>query len=290
MNTRFKKHFGDFLFCLLSLTGVVILFIPVSTVNIIRAEVSSFLAPMFALLSPPQADAASLSSRNAGDTAMENLELKAENARLKYQLDLVNECEEGRETLKNLNISSEEGGIQGKNAIAATLIARPVYKARALYVLDKGTCDGVTVGSGVMCRGIAVGKVVAAADRVSLMAPVTHCACQIPAWIAELNVGGQLQGADDQRGRRSASLKFVPRRESVQPGMRVVTSGLDGAFPAGVLIGLVARIVDQDAAFHDITVEAALPAQYVREVWILPRRFIPLIHEKQGDVDAMPNE
>lgn len=173
-----------------------------------------------------------------------------------------------------------------ENAIPATLIARPVYKARALYILDRGRMDGVQQGAGILCRGIAVGRIVAVSDRASLMAPVTHPACQLPAWILQNQIGGQLQGADNTRGRNAAKLMYVPRRESIQPGEIVSTSGLDGAFPPGILIGTVQGVRRADAAFHDITITAALTADRIREVWILKRRFIPIIHEKQGELDA----
>jgi rod shape-determining protein MreC len=290
MNRWLHKHAGDAVFCTLSLAAAALLFLPVSTVTSVRVRAATTLAPLFALVSPPPAHASSTIDLDADAVALENTALRADNAKLAYLLSEQLERDEGLDTLRKLY--EEHPGVTPESvpagAIPASLIARPTYKARSLYVLDKGADDGVETGAGVICRGAAVGRVVAVSGSASLMAPVTHPACQVPAWIVEMNVGGQLKGADDRRGFHAACLNYVPRREAVQVGMRVVTSGLEGAFPPGVLLGTVSKVAEQDAAFHDLTVEAALPAQCARDVWILPKKHIPLVHEKQGTLDETP--
>lgn len=85
----------------------------------------------------------------------------------------------------------------------------------------------------------------------------------------------QPSGADailEGRGDNMSFLKYVSRDTDVEVGQRVVTSGLDGIYPEGLLIGYVERVRKMDGDFfQDVVVRPAQNLNAVEEVAILKR-------------------
>lgn len=65
-------------------------------------------------------------------------------------------------------------------------------------------------------------------------------------------------------------MKYIPPLSSVKTGDVVVTSGLTGGFPRGVLIGEVARVEEsEDSLFHTAEIVPAVKFRYLDEVLIV---------------------
>ena len=81
-------------------------------------------------------------------------------------------------------------------------------------------------------------------------------------------VDGILQG----RGGQSCYLKYVQKNSDVRIGDKIVTSGLDGLYPEGLLAGYVTSVRSGDKyLFHEIEVEPSQNISSVEEVVILRR-------------------
>jgi len=67
-----------------------------------------------------------------------------------------------------------------------------------------------------------------------------------------------------------AQLKYVPRTADVTIGERVVTSGLEGNFPAGVPVGTVSAVVrERGEMFAKVYVTPEVPFPSLEEVLVV---------------------
>ena len=65
-------------------------------------------------------------------------------------------------------------------------------------------------------------------------------------------------------------LKYVKRSEDIQEGDRLVTSGLDGVFPKGIVVGTVVKVRKQTLGlFQHIEVMPAVSLTRTEEVLIV---------------------
>jgi rod shape-determining protein MreC len=83
------------------------------------------------------------------------------------------------------------------------------------------------------------------------------------------------QGIVHGDGRGGLTLDNVPNQTEVTVGERVLTAGIDGVFPAGLLIGVVSRPPEPGQQFHRISVTPAVDFARLSEVYISDKAGIP---------------
>lgn len=151
----------------------------------------------------------------------------------------------------------------------ARLIARREVFGDALLGLEAGTQDGVREGAGVLYRGAAVGRVVSAGPRACSIAPVTHPGLRVAARLVNARAEGLLSGSSAEDGSPRGVLEVYARELQVQPGEQVVTSGLDGCFPPGHLLGYVKDFKRLDEMRWSLTVLPACDAAATEGLYVL---------------------
>ena len=78
------------------------------------------------------------------------------------------------------------------------------------------------------------------------------------------------QGIIRGDGARGCELKYILKNQDVQEGEVVVSSGIGGVFPKGLLIGVISRADRQDAGlFFKISVTPFVDFSKLEEVLIL---------------------
>lgn len=125
-----------------------------------------------------------------------------------------------------------------------TIGARVIATAATPYVrtltVDRGAEDGVHADDAVIAPEGIVGRIVGApgprASRVQLL--IDHLAAA-GARVERTRASGIVTGGDDGTELR---MEYVSNHEQVRVGDRVVTSGTDGIYPPGFLIGTVASV------------------------------------------------
>ncbi len=136
----------------------------------------------------------------------------------------------------------------------ARIIARSLPEDESKVILDKGSRDGVTTGSTVVVgQGIVFGVVSGVSETTSTVTLLSSAESKVPAEIL-----GKKKTVGLLEGREGAvlSLQFVPRDSGITRGDVVVTSGLEGKIPEGLLLGTVTEVVDmQSAPFEEALVE-----------------------------------
>jgi rod shape-determining protein MreC len=154
--------------------------------------------------------------------------------------------------------------------IAAEIIGNDPDNLFSALVINKGRKDGISVNMPVIAYQknektrtcdmtptgtVLVGKVVQAAQFESLVMPIYDSTSYISARLGESRIEGIVEGRDSPDV--PLLLRFVRRqtRGEIGIGEQVITSGLGGVFPSGILIGRVSRVLYQDT---DTSIEIEL--------------------------------
>ena len=112
--------------------------------------------------------------------------------------------------------------------------------ANWFYILwiNKGTDDGIAKDMVAVTPIGPVGKVHRVFNTAASIILLTDVNSSIAVRLQSTRVGGILEG----KGDGTCSLKYVSKRVEVKTGEKVVTSGLDGIFPEGLLVGYVSEV------------------------------------------------
>ena len=124
------------------------------------------------------------------------------------------------------------------------------------FILNQGSKNGLKPGMGVSQNGIALGRIIEASDHFSLALPIIN---QEVEWSARIGSAGPVSRLLwDAHDIGRAQLQDLPRSATFSPGDSVLTSGFQGYFPAGMLIGWIADETPEfDGQFLTIGIELA---------------------------------
>jgi rod shape-determining protein MreC len=133
-------------------------------------------------------------------------------------------------------------------------------------LINKGTADGLRVGLPVLSEQGVVGRIIETAWHASQVLLLIDENSNIDALIQRSRAHGILQGA----GSSGCNLKYISRVEEVHAGDVVLSSGLAGVFPKGLLIGVVTGASRKgEGLFQKIDVAPAVDSGKVEEVLAL---------------------
>lgn len=146
--------------------------------------------------------------------------------------------------------------------------------------INVGQADGVAVGMPVVTGGaVLVGRVVETGLHTSKVRLVTDTGHSVAAILQQSRATGLLVGQPDG----SLRLTYIPQEDTVRVGDVVLTSGLGGAFPRGLVLGQVTQVVKQDfALFQEAIVNPAVDYRRV-ELTLVVKSFQPLVQEESGE-------
>jgi rod shape-determining protein MreC len=165
----------------------------------------------------------------------ESLRRELDAVRLRWQMDRAGaQRVRGLEALLGLRSSA------GLATISARIIAGDATPYFRTVTIDRGRSDGVRRDSAVLSAAGVVGRIVgepgSRASRVQLLIDRNAAAGAI---IERTRVDGLVTGdVDDQL----LQMAYVSNLEDVEVGDTVVTSGVDGIYPKGFVIGDVALV------------------------------------------------
>jgi len=165
----------------------------------------------------------------------ENEELRARVTELETAMVRLAELEQSNKRLADLLRFRSQ--LRGK-VLGARVVGRDPLPWFGSFVIDLGRADGVRSGLAVLAPGGVVGRVTEVGRRSSRVMLLTDNDSGIDAVVQRSRARGIVQGARDGGCR----MNYLRRDVDVVPGDVVVTSGLDGIFPKGLLIGTIAEI------------------------------------------------
>ena len=141
-------------------------------------------------------------------------------------------------------IVGKEADLRDYNPIQATVIARNPDQWEEKVILNKGESDGVKENMAVMTARGLIGKVSLVTDFTSTVELIST---QNPNYrVSAMVIGGEegvfglIEGYDAER--RELLLKRIDAEIELEVGQQVVSSGLGGIFPKGLIIGEITEI------------------------------------------------
>ncbi|OCS88442.1 rod shape-determining protein MreC [Caryophanon tenue] len=213
-----------------------------------------------------------------------------ENERLKARLDefavleaQVSELQLENEKLRAVVEKTED--LSDYESIQATVIARNPDQWEEKIILDKGSAQGVEVNMAVQTATGLVGKVVLVTpftSEVELLFtnnPNYRVSSMILGEKEE--VYGLIEGYDVERG--ELMMKRIDSDASIEEGEKVVSSGLGGIFPKGILIGEVTEVTTDDFGLTKLAyIKPAADFSLLDHV-IIAKRSVTAIDGYDGD-------
>lgn len=166
------------------------------------------------------------------------------------------------------------------NASCGDVVGQEPNPYLRYITINVGQADGVAVGMPVVTGGaVLVGRVVETGPHTSKVRLVTDTGHSVAAMLQQSRATGLLVGQADG----SLRMIYIPQEDTVQVGDVVLTSGLGGAFPRGLVLGQVTQVVKQDfALFQEAIVNPAVDYRRV-ELTLVVTSFQPLVQEEPGE-------
>ncbi|MEE2757812.1 MAG: rod shape-determining protein MreC [Myxococcota bacterium] len=184
-------------------------------------------------------------------------ELETERAKL---TNIKNENEQLRNLL---GISEERKDLRLRMAKVARKSASSFSR---VVGIELEASQGLEVGMSVIASGGLVGQIRAIVNEKPEVLLVTDARSAVDVVLEKSRTRGIAVGSGDQRTYR-AELKYVDRAESAQDGERVLTTGDDGRFQAGLLLGTVR--LDPRAPRRQISVIPAVHFEALDLVYVV---------------------
>lgn len=198
------------------------------------------------------------------DTVEDNRALLEENRTLRAVLIQSDEVRLENERLRLLLDFKETQEIA---TLPARVIAEDASSWFRTVMIDKGLEHGVTEGMPVVVAEGVVGRVVRSSPRFSRVLLITDASSAVASLLQHNRARGVCRGQGEQ-----LVFDFVLRQEEVRVGDRVVTSGMGGVFPKGLVVGSVGSVERQEfGLFQAIEVVPAVDFSHLEEVLVMLR-------------------
>ena len=164
----------------------------------------------------------------------ENNSLRSRLTALEVQNSKLTELESENRRLRDL-VGFVEPGVH--RAVSARVIGHNASNWMQVLTVSAGTSDGVKTGMPALQGNGVVGQIISAGARSARVLLVTDPSSGVDAIIQGSRVRGVVIGTGD-----GCVLDHVLSEDDVKIGDRVITSGMDGVYPKGLLVGVVANV------------------------------------------------
>ncbi len=149
--------------------------------------------------------------------------------------------------------------------VAAQVIARDPSPWFQTIIVDKGADEGLVKGSPVLVSEGIVGQTIEVADNYSKVLLIIDRNSAVDALVQNTRVRGIVKGNNTD----NCSFVYALRKDEIQVGEMIVSSGLDQVFPKGLKIGKVMDIKKMHSQlFQDITIETSVNFDKLEEVLV----------------------
>ena len=148
---------------------------------------------------------------------------------------------------------------------AAEVIAGAASPDFRTVTIDKGTSHGVGGDMAVISPAGVVGRVVLPSARASQVQLLIDLNAAAGALIERTRVQGVVVGVTNGM----LNMRYVPGTADVKTGDLVVTSGIDGIYPKGFVIGTIDHVERGSGEYHEIAVRPAVDFSRLEEVLIV---------------------
>ena len=148
---------------------------------------------------------------------------------------------------------------------AASVIAAGSTPDFRTLTIDKGTADGLRPDMAVMAPGGVVGRVVIPSARAAKVQLLVDRNAAAGALVERSRAQGVVVGGGDAWLR----MEYVADMADVRIGDVVVTSGIDGIYPKGLVIGVVEEVDRGTSSFRIIRIRPSVDFSRLEDVLVV---------------------
>ncbi len=194
--------------------------------------------------------------RGLGDLALENRALSEEIVYLRGEMRMAHELERDNQMMRDLL-----GFVQRfpNKLISCEVIGRDSTGWWQTARLDKGALSGVAEDRAVITPKGLIGRTVSVSDRTADVLLLSDPSCKVSVRLARSGTFGVAAGLGTKPGEQPACrMDYISKTADVAEGDEVVTSGLGGLFPKGLLVGNVVRVeLDKAGLYQTAWIDSA---------------------------------
>ncbi|HNU70672.1 MAG TPA: rod shape-determining protein MreC [Thermodesulfobacteriota bacterium] len=189
--------------------------------------------------------------------------LAEENKRLVQENIMLREAAMANQRLREMLDFEKNSSL---NLLATEVVGVDASLYYQSVFIDKGEIDGVKKDMAVISPSGVVGKILKTSTYSSMVILLIDQNFALDALIQETRTKGVIEGT----GTAQCKLKYVLSLEKPQEGNLVVTSGLEGFFPKGMLVGKIASLNEATGTiFQDIIVQPTVNFDKLEEVFVV---------------------
>ena len=192
----------------------------------------------------------------------ENEELRQRMAQLEIELQQQRALADRSRGLESLLRLRDQSNLSTR---AATIIGAGASPDFRTLTINRGTRDGLRANMAVIAPGGIVGRVVVPSARAAKVQLLIDRNAAAGAIIERSRAQGVIVGGGDERLR----MDYVSEVADIVAGDVVMTSGIDGIFPKGFIIGQVESVEKNGPSYKRIVVRPAVDFQALEEVLVV---------------------
>jgi rod shape-determining protein MreC len=200
-----------------------------------------------------------LDLRHVGE---ENAALKQELQALQIRLQEERAMAQRTQDLRQLLELRQRAELE---TTAAEIIAAGASPEFRTVTIDKGSADGLVADMAVISPGGVVGRVILSSPRAAKVQLLVDRNAAAGAVVERSRAQGVVVGV----GADGLRMDYVPGTADVKPGDLVVTSGIDGIYPKGFVIGTVENVERGPGSYHQIKIRPAVDFSRIEEVLVV---------------------
>lgn len=196
----------------------------------------------------------------------ENVELRRQLAQFASEQARMRELESENHRLADL---LELRDVLATKAVAVDVIGSDANALSRTIIVGQGARGGLRRDMAVIADEGVVGRLMVVAPDAARVLLIDDHNSALDAVDQRSRARGIVAGVIDD----GLTMKYVGRSEDLRPGDRIVTSGMDGIFPRGLLVGEVGRVSQEGAGlFLNVEVLPAVDFRKLEQLLVLTQK------------------
>lgn len=198
----------------------------------------------------------------------ENQELKQKVAELQSQLIKLKEIQLENQRLREI-LNFKERYLK-YSLEGARVVGRNPSNWFEEIIIDKGKENGVTVNMAVVTADGLVGHITEIGDDWAKVQLIIDPNSAVSGMIQRTRDNGVIKGVFEPENRGLCKMVYLSPEANIVPGDTVISSGLGGIFPKGLMIGEVVEVErDQNQLLKYSLLKPSVDFQRLEEVFII---------------------